>query len=354
MSNPPANGWPQPPGSWGEKILDIDEDYRAELALRQRILTEDPSRCTVLPHMRAACWDTMLTLMRELARTHPQTMSLHRTPDNGWLWTNSLLGIEQAFRAGDESSLPTDPLRYIGAQVQDDLVLLDQREGDLFADAGLVTFAADWSLAFDIGMSFLEVHGPVPRVHENSVINRAHQFLMRLQPGDAYRRTNWTMTVDHKLDTSTETYPEWGRDRRLVLADGEAELARRLHLRVEVQHLIRLAESGAVLFLIRSYLLPCPNSPGYPPGGPGSPQSWLNYPRTWPTTRASADTARRQPPGSPSSPKTGTQRAGCCRPVSARGASRWAGRLHAPGTCGDGTGSPGTSGGLFRPGRATR
>ncbi|WP_326731718.1 DUF3445 domain-containing protein [Streptomyces phaeochromogenes] len=243
-------------GSWGEKILDIDEDYRAELALRQRILTEDPSRCTVLPHMRAACWDTMLTLMRELARTHPQTMSLHRTPDNGWLWTNSLLGIEQAFRAGDESSLPTDPLRYIGAQVQDDLVLLDQREGDLFADAGLVTFAADWSLAFDIGMSFLEVHGPVPRVHENSVINRAHQFLMRLQPGDAYRRTNWTMTVDHKLDTSTETYPEWGRDRRLVLADGEAELARRLHLRVEVQHLIRLAESGAVLFLIRSYLLP--------------------------------------------------------------------------------------------------
>ncbi|WP_405539553.1 DUF3445 domain-containing protein [Streptomyces sp. NBC_00075] len=243
-------------GAWGENILDIDEDYRAELALRQRILTEDPSRCTVLPHMRAACWDTMLTLMRELARTHPQTMSLQRTPDSGWLWTNSLLGIEQAFRAGDESSLPADPLRYIGAQVQEDLVLLDQREGDLFADAGLVTFAADWSLAFDIGMSFLEVHGPVPRVHENRVINRAHQFLMRLQPGDAYRRTNWTMTVDHKLDTSTETYPEWGRDRRLVLADGAAELARRLHLRVEVQHLVRLAESGAVLFLIRSYLLP--------------------------------------------------------------------------------------------------
>ena len=29
-----------------------------------------------------------------------------------------------------------------------------------------------------------------------------------------------------------------------------------LHLRVEVQHLIRLPESGAICFLIRTYMLP--------------------------------------------------------------------------------------------------
>jgi len=52
-------------------------------------------------------------------------------------------------------------------------VLLDQREGSLWADAGIVTFAADWSMRFDVGMRFLEVHGPVPRIHEEGIITRA-------------------------------------------------------------------------------------------------------------------------------------------------------------------------------------
>ena len=132
-------------------------------------------------------------------------------------------------------------------------MLLDQREGSLWADAGLVTFAADWSMGFDVGMRFLEVHGPVPRVHEAGVVQRAEQFLMRLQPGQEYRRTNWSMTVDRRLDTSTETYPEWGPDRRPIATD--PALPDRLHLRVEVQHLIRLGVSNAVCFLIRTYLL---------------------------------------------------------------------------------------------------
>ncbi|SEG53898.1 Protein of unknown function [Thermomonospora echinospora] len=62
------------------------------------------------------------------------------------------------------------------------------------------------------------------------------------------------MTVGRRLGTSTETYPEWGADRRLLDVDDPA-LGDRLHLRVEVQHLLRLAPSGAILFLIRTYLL---------------------------------------------------------------------------------------------------
>jgi hypothetical protein len=78
---------------------------------------------------------------------------------------------------------------------------------------------------------------------------------MRLRPGQEYRRTNWTMTVDRRLDQSTEVYPAWGRDRRLIAESPARELAERLHLRVELQHLIRLGASGAVMFLIRTYLL---------------------------------------------------------------------------------------------------
>lgn len=240
-------------GSWGGHVLDVDEFYRSDSAECAALLTADPARLQELPHMRPACWDALLYVMTELQAARPDAFVLERLGGDRWQWHNRLLGLEQEFGYGDDASLPTDPLRYIAPQVQDDLVLLDQREGALWADAGVITAAADWSMRFDVGMSFPEIHGPVPRVHPAGVISRAHQFLLRLQPGEVYRRTNWTMTVGRRLDTATETYPEWGPDRRLVL---EQDLGARLHLRVEVQHLVRLASSGTVLFLIRTYLLP--------------------------------------------------------------------------------------------------
>ena len=243
-------------GRWGATILDIDRYYRAELVERERILAADPARCTVLPHMAGACWDALLTVLHELAAQDPATFTLDELGGGRFAWSHRLLGTTQVFTDGDDASVPGGPLRFLCSQVQDDVVLLDQREGALWVDAGLVTFAADWSLRFDVGMRFLEVHGPVPRVHTEGVIARAERFLMRLQPGQEYRRTNWTMSVDRRLDQSTETYPLWGPDRRLVAGVPDDELARRLHLRVEVQHLIRLGESGALLFLIRTHLAP--------------------------------------------------------------------------------------------------
>ena len=242
-------------GQWGQRVVDIDSEYLHEIAERRRILAADPSRHAVLPHMRVACWDTMLTLMTELASAYPATMSLRRDGDT-WHWRNELLGIEQDFVIGDESSLPCDPLAYIAGQVQEDIVLLDQRDGDLFADAGVVTFAAGWSFGFDVGMTFLEIHGPVPRLRETGVIARAREFLMRLQANDIYRRTNWSMTVGRRLDVSTEAVPEWLPDRQRLEAVDDEEFGRLIHLRVEIQHLIRLPESGAICFLIRSYMLP--------------------------------------------------------------------------------------------------
>jgi len=244
-----------PMGRWGERVVDVDSEYEHELSSRAEILAADPTRYAVLPHMRPACWDTMLTLMRELATAYPDVMSLRR--DNGrWHWRNDRLGIEQSFVLGDERTLPAEPLAYIAAQVQEDIVLLDQRDGDLFGDAGVVTFAADWSFGFDVGMTFLEIHGPVPRLRATGVITRAREFLMRLQAGETYRRTNWTLTIGRRLDVSTELYHEWGPDRPMIGTVSDAEFGRLVHLRVEVQHLIRLPESGAICFLIRTYMLP--------------------------------------------------------------------------------------------------
>ncbi|QGF24050.1 heme-dependent oxidative N-demethylase family protein [Raineyella fluvialis] len=244
-----------PAGLWGTTVLDLDTDYERDLAERTQILAADPTRHAVLPHMRPAAWDTMLTLMRELAQAYPADFTLHREGKR-WHWHNARLGISAEFVYGDASTLPDEPLRFISRQVQEDIVLLDQRGGSLHADAGVVTFAADWSFGFDVGMTFLEIHGPVPRIRQEGVITRAHEFLQRLQPHRPYRRTNWTMTIGRRLDVSTERYPEWGPDRELIRLVDDEEFGRLVHLRVEVQHLVRLPDSGAILFLIRTYMLP--------------------------------------------------------------------------------------------------
>ncbi|MEO9329554.1 DUF3445 domain-containing protein [Gordonia aurantiaca] len=245
-----------PAGQWGTAVVDIDSEYRSELDQRAVILAADPSRHAVLPHMIPAAWDAMLTLMRELDAVYPDQMRLEHLGGDEWLWRNDLLGIEQRFRYADASTLPDEPLRFIASQVQEDIALLDQRNDQLFVDAGVVTFAADWSFGFDVGMSFLEIHGPVPRIRKEGVITRAHEFLKRLQPHQPYRRTNWTLTIDRRLDVSTEIYHEWGPDREAIQRVDDDEFGRRVHLRVEVQHLIRLPDSGAIMFLIRTYMLP--------------------------------------------------------------------------------------------------
>lgn len=221
---------PGPVGSVYEHAFDIDEHYVAECRDRAITLARDPGRCASLPHMIEAEWDTLELLMTSLAADYPEHFALLRD-GNRWVWTNRPLGLRQDFIFGDASTLPQGPLEYITRQVQGDFVVLDQREGTLFADAAMVTSQADWSLTFDVGMSFHQWHAPVPLAHDMGVFDRALKYLMMLQQGRPVRRLNWTMTVNPRLDTSPETYPEWGTDRASVTPDN---VGKKVHLRVEL------------------------------------------------------------------------------------------------------------------------
>jgi hypothetical protein len=201
--------------------------------------------------MMAAQWDCLELIMESLARDYPQHFSLERRGKH-WHWTNRPLALEQRFVFGEPTTLPHPPLEYITRQAPGDWVVMDQRDGDLWTEAGMVTSQADWSLDFDIGMTFKEWHGPVPLAHEMSVFDRALKYLLNLRLGAPVRRLNWTMTVHPRLDTSPENYPFWGPDRTRVTAANAGDL---VHLRVELQALWRLPRSNAVVFSIRCYLM---------------------------------------------------------------------------------------------------
>ncbi|CAN5318182.1 DUF3445 domain-containing protein [soil metagenome] len=230
--------------------FDVDEHYVSECAERALVLKQDPNRCIVLPHMIQAQWDTLELIMESLAHDYPEHFTLERD-GRKWTWTNRPLGIRDSFTFGVASTLPLEPFEYITRQAQGDFTLQDQRDGNLYIDGGMVTTQADWSLEFDVGMSFHEWHGPVPLAHDMGIFDRALQYLLRVQYGAPARRLNWTMTIDPRLDTSPENYPVWGPSRTTLTPDN---IGSRLHLRVELQTFFRLPRSNALLFGIRAYL----------------------------------------------------------------------------------------------------
>ncbi len=242
---------PGPKGTVYEFPIDIDEHYVSEMKDRELVLAADPGRCQALPHMMTAQWDMLELLMTSMARDYPEHFSLTQDGDH-WHWINRPLGIDQKFTFGDVGTLPYEPMEYIGRQCQGDFSIQDQRDGQLYMDAGIITTQADWSLDFDVGMNFFEWHGPVPLAHEAGVFERALKFLLNLQVGRPVRRLNWTMTINPRLDTSPENYHKWGIDRTTVTPENVGD---KVHLRVELQGLWRLPRSNAILFSIRCYMI---------------------------------------------------------------------------------------------------
>lgn len=239
------------PGSCFEFPIDVDEHYIAECRERAICLETTPARYLALPHMMTAQWDALELIMTSLSRAYPEHFRLERQGTR-WHWINRPLDIEDEFTFGDASTLPSEPLEYITRQTQGDWTLLDQREGTLWLDAGMVTSPADWSLNFDLGMNFMEWHRPVPLAHKMGIFDRALKYLLNLQYGSPVRRLNWSMTVRPRLDISSEQYHVWGPDRNKVRLENVGEY---VHLRVELQALWRLPRSNAIAFSIRTYLM---------------------------------------------------------------------------------------------------
>lgn len=238
-------------GSAYEHFLDIDEHYLSEMKERELVLQEMPHRCLAMDHMELACWDFLERCMVSMSEDYPQFFTLERN-GKSWTWENKLLAIKDQFIFGETSSLPMPPLEYIGRQVQGDFAVLDQRENNLFLDAGIITCPADWSLAFDAGMSFTEWHGPVPMAHNEGVFERALKYLTAIPVGSPVRRLNWTLTINARMDTAPENYHEWGHERTTVTPENVGE---KVYLRVEMQVMDRLPRSNAMMFSIRTYLM---------------------------------------------------------------------------------------------------
>jgi dimethylamine monooxygenase subunit A len=236
-----------------QKSVDITTNYLEEIKLKRQLLSNHPKRCfQSLPHTLKAQWEILALVMDHLINYYPEKFTLTKT-NTLWIFQNHQLNETHQFIYGDDSTLPQEPLDFIGRQVQEDLILMSERDGDLYLDAGQLCFPANWSLAFDLGMSFKEIHHPIPGFKDEKLDERILNFLLRLEAGNPWGRKNWSLMAGNRLDTSLETFDNWGKGRKQVTPENAGDL---VHLRVEVQTLFRLSSSNGILFTIHTHLLP--------------------------------------------------------------------------------------------------
>ncbi|WNS78041.1 DUF3445 domain-containing protein [Domibacillus sp. DTU_2020_1001157_1_SI_ALB_TIR_016] len=232
--------------------ITITPEYYEEIQLKRRILSQTPERAfQSFSHSINAQWEILELVVNQLTAHYPDYFHVAKKEDT-WTFHNYLLQEKEVFRFGDASTLPYEPLDFIGRHVQEDLIYISQKDSDLFMDAGQLCFPANWSIHFNLGMSYLEFHSPVPVFSDSGLAEKVRSFLMRMEAGKPWTRLNWTLTVEPILDTFPETFSDWGSKKEAVTAETAGEL---VYLRTEDQRLFRLPESNGLLFSIHSHLI---------------------------------------------------------------------------------------------------
>jgi dimethylamine monooxygenase subunit A len=240
------------PGPVYQSYFDIDEHYHDEMAERAFVLQSDRSRYQMLPHMEAAQWEATDYIMRALAQDFPAQFTYRRN-GTACFWENRLMNESRSFTYGHPETLPYEAFEYITRQVQGDFVLMDQRQGNLWLDGGMVTASYGWSFDFILGMDWYDWHGMLMgAAAESRVIDRALRMTMMLQAEAPQRRVTWVHQVRARLDKSLENKIVWQHDVEGITRETLPDL---LFVRSEFQQLYRLPHSNAVLFVLRNHLL---------------------------------------------------------------------------------------------------
>ncbi len=235
-------------------FIEITPEYEMQIKEKRRLLDEQPEvRYQSMPHTMDMQWELVELILEQATERYPQHFTVKKDGAN-WTFTNHILHEEEKFVFGDASSIRMEPLDLIGRHFHNDFILMVHRDNDLFLEVGQVSFAALFSANWNKGMSFEEIHGPVPFVTRTGVplVERVLKFLLSLEPGKPWTRVNWNLMAD-RYDVNYETMHIWEPQRERVTVENAGEL---VHLRVEEQKFYRLPRANAILFSLNTMFLP--------------------------------------------------------------------------------------------------
>jgi hypothetical protein len=217
---------PLDPGDW----LRVDEAHAGQMALRDRLIAGHPEAViAAMPGSEPAVHEVLEAVVTACA---------------------ALPGYAHgpgAVRRADGVTVPVDraaPLATLGRLVQEDFCLLEAGPGgEHVLTAAVLCFPAGWTLAEKIGRPLTRIHAPVAP-YDATMARRVQRLFDAIRPGAPLWRANALLYADPALH---QPRPE-GAPR-----PPPAEPA---FVRSERQCLLRLPRTGAVVFSIRTHVVP--------------------------------------------------------------------------------------------------
>lgn len=221
-------GFPRLPGtgpldmaSW----LVVDDAYAAQMAERERLLAERRDEVVALePGREAVAAEALAMVLAHLAGRPEWKVEVAEVlcPD----------GRRVVVDRGD-------PLGTLGRLVAEDICLLEARHGAQVLVGAVLCFPSRWVLAEKMGRAMLRIHAPVES-YGAELNARVERMMGALRPGAGLLRANGHFHSDPKLfhPRSEVAKKAWEAEAR--------------YFRSERQGLLRMPETGAVLFSIHT------------------------------------------------------------------------------------------------------
>lgn len=209
--------------------LVVDEAYAAQMALRDRLIADRRDAVlALLPEAGKAASELVGLALATLARRSGFTV-----------------GTAQARRPDGESVTldPDDPLGTVGRLVQEDVCILQKRGEEHVLTGAVLAFPSGWTLSEKIGRPLTRIHRPVD-TYDADIARRVQRLLDGVRVGQPLMRAN---TLWHR-DPALHAPRREGDPKPAGRGD-------RTYLRSERQCLVRLPETGAVVFTIHTVVV---------------------------------------------------------------------------------------------------
>ncbi len=205
--------------------LSVDEDYVAFHNHKNAIAQSHFAKVyQVLPSSVAAVEEFGDFLLSHLLLYHSDKFS--RT-ENKLKHSHSEIEFELPAKSLWESSL----------WVQEDICLMEEINGEYILSAASLCSPTHWNLEEKIGHNADKIHDPVPG-YQSRLGNRVNRLLAGIKTSKPLMRYNWSIQNNTELCWRDDHPVEGGE----------------LNWRVERQTLLRLPETGAVVFGIRIFI----------------------------------------------------------------------------------------------------
>lgn len=219
----------------GQPIIDVTDQYQAEIELKARLLENYRDRCwATLPNTEEAQLEAVQFLEARCDEDHP-------------LASIDSSDLNHGFEGDSEP-----PLLAISRMLQEDLVILRHDvEAGFPVVAGSVCFPSGWSIADKLGQSQGCVHAAVPGF-EKQLLAPSLKLFQRLKTGRSVARHNWGVRALPQL----AQFPSDSGEIRAASRSVSPQTAADCMFRVEFQTLSRLPKTQAILFTIHTHQRP--------------------------------------------------------------------------------------------------